>query len=84
MTVDIDLYSANKQFVLNWFNSRGGKDVMRTISTMGSSTGIPCIVLAYWLGPETNWHPDVLKSIANLKEFYGYTEILSKPQGAPV
>lgn len=84
MNVDISRYEASKPTVLNYFNGPGNKDVKRTVSIMAAATSVPCIVIAYWLGPETNWHPDVLRSIKSLTDFYGYTEIKGKPEGSPV
>jgi hypothetical protein len=83
MTIDIDLYKANKTFVISWFYGNG-QDVKRTISMMSLALFVPCIVVAYWVGEETNWHPDAVSSIENLTAFYGYTEIKNKPPGAPV
>lgn len=84
MHIDIGLYEASRHIVINWFHTKGGKDIKRTISMMSSSTHVPCIVVAYWLGAETNWHPDVISSIKGLVAFYGYTSITNKPPGAPI
>lgn len=84
MTIDLEIYSTNKAFVVGWFNTKGGKDIKRTVSQMASATFVPCIVIAYWLGEETNWHPDAIDSIKGLIDFYGYTTIENKPPGAPL
>lgn len=84
MTIDIARYERNRNFVLGWFNTKGGKDINRTISMMAQATGVPCIVIAYWLGPETNWDQKVIDSIVRLKDFYGYSDIQGKPPGAPI
>lgn len=84
MTIDLETYSANKKFVIDWFNTKGGKDIKRTIGMMATATFVPCIVIAYWLGEETNWHPDTISSIKSLVDFYGYTNIQNKPLGAPI
>ena len=83
MTIDLDAYDANKKFVLDWFNTRGNRDISNTISTMGFSTMTPCIVIAFWLGPETNWDPNLINTIKSLTRFYGYTDIRNKPEGCP-
>lgn len=84
MRIDIDTYSANKKFVIDWFHSKGGKDIGRTISVMASATMVPCIVIAYWLGEETNWDKIAIERIQGLIDFYGYTQIDNKPKGSPI
>lgn len=84
MRIDLAAFDANKNFVLNWFNTTGAKDPKRTISMMASALGVPCIVIAYWLGVETEWDPRVIESIKRLIDFYGYTDIENKPEGAPI
>lgn len=83
MTIDISAFDANKNFVLGWFATKGGKDIKRTISMMAQATNVPCIVIAYWLGELTDWHPDTVAAIVRLKGFYGYTTIKNAPIGAP-
>ena len=82
MHVDIALYDASKNTALNWF--RKNRDISRSISMIASFTMVPAIVVAYWIGEETNWHPDAVASIKRLQEFYDYSEILNKPPGSPV
>lgn len=84
MTVDIELYSLNKDFCIRWFKEKGHGDIKRCIGMLASMTFVPCIVVAYWLGEATDWHPDAVSSIKNLIDFYGYTNILNKPPGAPI
>jgi len=85
MKIDLELYSVNKWVVLRWFNSQGDRDISRTIGMMSAVTFVPCIVVAYWLGEETKWQdPEAERSIKMLIDFYGYTEILNKPPGAPI
>lgn len=84
MRIDLDTYSVNKKFCIDWFNSKGGKDIKRSVGMLASMTHVPCIAIAYWLGEETNWHPDAISSIKSLVDFYGYTTIENKPQGAPI
>lgn len=83
MTIDIGGFDASKHIVLNYFHGKGGGDIQRTVSQMAQATHIPCIVIAHWLGVETNWHPDCMKTIKRLKDFYGYTEMLNRPAGSP-
>ncbi len=85
MRIDIQTFDASKRTVLNWFDTKGGQDVKRTISMMAGVTFVPCIVIAYWLGEHTKWQDSQCeKSIKSLIGFYGYTEIQGKPEGSPV
>ena len=85
MHIDIETFDASKSIVLNWFDSKGGKDVSRTIGMMEGITFVPCIVIAYWLGEHTKWQdPQCEKSIKSLIDFYGYSKITGKPEGSPL
>lgn len=82
MRIDISIYEAQKSAALDYFNSKG-RDVHKTISHMASYRFVPCIATAYWLGPETQWSPEVLMAIQMFVDFYGYTQVDGKPEGAP-
>lgn len=85
MIVDIGIYSVNRDFVRNWYAKNEGKDsIGHAISALACSTMCPCIVIAYWIGEITNWHPEALQAIDRLTKFYGYTEIKNKPEGSPI
>lgn len=84
MTLDIAKYGSSKDLVLRWFHDKGQGEINRTISMMGSVTQVPCIVIAYWLGAETNWSADSVEAIKKLQDFYGYDSIENKPDGSPI
>lgn len=85
MKLDIATYSINRTFVQNWYLKNKDKDSPgHAISSLACSTMCPCIVIAYWIGEITDWCPEVLEAIDRLTKFYGYTEILNKPEGCPV
>ena len=85
MVIDLAKYDRSKSLALSYFRSRHGeKDIKRGISMCAYIYVVPAIVAAYWIGEETNWHPDALSSIKRLAEFYDYDEILGKPPGAPI
>ncbi len=84
MTIDLSVYIVNKKNVISYFNSRGGKNISRSIGMMASATSCPAIVIAYWIGEETGWPKEVIEHIKSLIDFYGYTRILNKPDGAPI
>lgn len=66
------------------FLSKYPNDPSRAIGQLAAVTGVPCIVIAYYIGPLCNWHPDLIKSIKSLVDFYGYSEIENKPEGSPI
>jgi hypothetical protein len=74
----------NKKQVQEWYLRDYKEDPGYAISLIAASVHIPCIVVAYWIGEVSNWHPDVIQSIKRLTESYGYTTILNKPPGAPI
>lgn len=84
MTVDISKYEINKPFAIRYFEGAGGKSVNRSISMIASITGVPCIVVAYWLGDHAGWPQDAIDAVIRLKDFYNYSEILNKPENSPI
>ena len=85
MRVDIDKYAINREFVRKFYQNRQSDDDLGVlISSLACATMCPCIVIAYWIGEDSNWHPDTIESIKRLTKFYGYTEIVGKPPGAPI
>lgn len=83
MTIDIGKFTASKLTILNYFEGASGGDVQKTVSMGAQITGVPCIVIAFWLGERIGWTVEILETISRLINFYGYTEILGKPTGAP-
>lgn len=84
MTVDIDTYSANKRFIQEHFLAKYKDNPGRAVGSIAQITHVPCIVVAYYIGPVCDWHPDIIKTIKSLIDFYGYSEIKNKPEGAPL
>lgn len=84
MTVDIEKYEASKKHVLNYFEAKGSRRIQHTISMGAQMYGVPCIVIAYWLGEYCGWPEETTNAIARLIEFYGYSEITGKPEGSPL
>lgn len=85
MILDINKYIINKKFIQDMYlNAGAGTHLGTLISSLACCTMCPCIVVAYWVGEVSNWHPDTVNSIKTLMKFYGYTNILNKPDGAPL
>lgn len=83
MTLDCSKYEASRKTVENLFLSKFKDDPKRAVGMIASITFVPCIVVAYYIGPLCDWHPDLQASMKSLIDFYGYTEIENKPEGAP-
>lgn len=84
MIVDLN-YGAtvNKKFIQDWWRQRGKDDPDSAIGIMANATTVQCINVAFWIG-EIEDYPDWLKkSVDSLIKFYGYTEIINKPEGCP-
>jgi hypothetical protein len=81
--INIDDYKNSKAFIQDWFLKNGEGKITETVSIMGPSTMVPCIVIAFWIGEVTNWDKEALESIQTLTEFYDYTEILNIPDSYP-
>lgn len=85
MQVNIDSYKLNKAFVSKWYEkNKRDYSPSQAVSILSVSTMVPCIVIAYWIGEITGWPQEILHTIEVLMKFYGYTEILNKPEGAPI
>lgn len=84
MTIDLNTYDANKKFIQDWAVTKGANDPSAAIAMVASITFVPAIVCAYWIGEATGWPESVLHSIKVITDFYGYTEIVNKPQSCPI
>lgn len=82
--MDINKYTANKEFIVTLLTKNPPDDVVRFIAEMSSATMCPCIATAYWVGEALNWPEVVTDHIKSLTKFYNYAEIVGKPQGSPV
>lgn len=85
MRMNIDSYKVNKAFVQKWYEDNKDKmEIGMIISSLACSTMCPCVVIAYWVGESANWPKEVIETIERLTKFYGYSEIVGKPEGSPV
>lgn len=83
MTIDLNTYSVNKEFVQQWYRNHQELVATHTISYLASITFCPAIAVAYWVGESSNWSADVVECIKRLEKFYRYDKVLNKPEGAP-
>lgn len=83
MTIDLDRYIVNKDFIQQYYCEHKEENIVRMISKLSNITLCPCIVVAYWVGDASNWPQEVIDCIKRLKVFYRYDEVLNKPKGSP-
>jgi hypothetical protein len=82
--LDIDRYSANKEFIQDYYRGHKDEPLTRMIALLSTSTMVPCVVVSYYVGEVAGWPEEVVDSIKRLTEFYDYDDILNKPEGSPV
>ena len=83
MRIDLNTYKVNKKFIQDKYLEQPDCDIGTLISTLACGTMCPCIVVAYWIGEISGWHQDAVDAIKRLTKFYGYKEIVNKPDGSP-
>lgn len=55
-------------------------DLGSAISLCATSTGCPCVVVAFYLGEDIGFTPEVIDAINRFVKFYGYTEFIGAPE----
>ena len=84
MREDLSRYSEDyKNSVVNLIKMKSLKEIVYAISSLADVNKVPCIVLCYWFGEATGWPDEIKDKHDFLKTWYGYTEILNKPEGCP-
>lgn len=80
--IDLSRYEASKKYAQDMITTRYKDDIPRGIAMIASVTHCPAIVVAYYCGEVVGWDA-VAGTIKSLVDFYGYSEIEGKPEGAP-
>lgn len=73
----------NKKLVQDWWKHKGKDDPRSAVAIMANATNVQCINIAFWIAEIENYPEWLKKSVDNLIKFYGYTEIINKPEGCP-
>lgn len=82
MKEDFAKYSQDrKEFVQKWVLKNAHEEPSMAIAVMAQTTSVPCIIVAFWIGEVLNWPDKVKENVDSLIKFYGYTELLNKPEG---
>ena len=84
MKIDLNSYLLSKPFIQKWYLEKGGNDPKKAVSIMSSSTHIPAIVVAFYIGEVDGWSKEIMSTIKSLNNFYDYTEILNIPESCPL
>lgn len=81
MKIDLTRYVVNKKFVQNFYRAKKEQyDLGSAISMCATTTGCPCVVVAFYLGEDIGFTPEVIDSINRFVKFYGYTEFIGAPE----
>lgn len=83
MTIDIDIYKVNKDFIVRYALGKGKDDLCGSVGMLAQSLMVPAVVVAYWIAEAHGYPDNVMTTIDNLVRFYRYTEIKNKPAGSP-
>lgn len=83
MIVDIEKYALNRPFIRTWIEQNRNIDLKKAIGILASSIGVPCIVVAYYLGEVSGWPLEIEESIQTYMKFYRYDEVLNIPKDCP-
>jgi len=51
-------------------------DLGSAVGLLATSTGCPCVVVAFYLGEDIGFTEELLGIISRLTKFYGYTEFI--------
>jgi hypothetical protein len=83
VTIDIDVYKVNKDFIIRYARNQGKENPRAAIAMLAQTLMVPAIAVAYWIAEEYGYPEDIMKTVDGLVRFYGYTEIRNKPSGSP-
>lgn len=81
MKLDLTKYVVNRNFVQNFY--RTNKEVYglgNSISLCATTTGCPCVAVAFYLGEDIGFTPEIIETIDRFAKFYGYTEFVGVPE----
>jgi hypothetical protein len=76
MRVEIGRYRNSKDFILYLWNKDKSNDHNSFVANAAVATGVPCIVVAHFLGEIIGFTPEVNAIMKRLTKFYGYTEVV--------
>jgi hypothetical protein len=81
MKIDLNRYIVNKNFVQKFYKThKVSYDLGSAISVCATSTGCPCVVVAFYLGEDIGFTPELIVIIDRLIKFYRYTEFIGAPE----
>lgn len=75
MNIKLGIYRNNVDFLNMLWDRDPTQTVNDFVSRAALATGVPCIVVAHYLGEHIGFTDDVNKKIKNLMEFYGYENV---------
>lgn len=83
MKINVNDYILSKRAIQQFYLKFGNNDPVGTVAVAATSTMVPCIVTAFYIGEVSGWTEKLLAHINMLIKFYGYTKIEGMPESYP-
>ena len=78
MQVNLHTYVAIKKQIPFFLNKYQGREISYVANLICLATGVPVVVIYYYIGEIIGFTPEINKGIELLKEFYGYKKIVGE------
>ena len=84
MKLDLDKYAVHRLPIQIWYKENTGYESLSVALAMWAATTHCNIVsLAFFIGEDIGYTPEIVDLIDRLTKFYGYTEIAGQKEGSP-
>jgi hypothetical protein len=81
MKVDLTRYTVNRSIAQRFYRTKKSVyDLGTIISLCATTTGCPCVVIAFYLGEGIGFTPEVIDEINRFIKFYGYSGFIGAPE----
>lgn len=81
--MNLNHYITAKAEIQEWYLRQRGRSGPECISIIASSTHVPAIVCAFFIGEISGWPEDVLDNIETLYKTYSYVGVVGIPESYP-
>jgi hypothetical protein len=79
--IDLHKYVVNRDYIQRYYRkNKEIHDMGYAISLCAATTGCPCIALAFYLGEDIGYVPELLYIIDRLIKSGGYTGVIGMPE----
>lgn len=83
MTLDLDKYSVNREFIQKEYARDKNRDITWVISSIGAGIHCPLLALCFYLAETEGFTSQLIQMINSLIKFYGYTQVSGQPDDSP-